>query len=229
MQEGYLGKAVVCDSSSLIALAESCLFGVIELLGESLPGGFFVSERVKRECIDTPMRMRSHELTAVRLKDAMNRGVIKLSAAGSEGELNSILWAANNIFYVKGKPLSIIHSGEADMIAAAKIMGTNNILIDERTTRMLVEAPEKLRDHLEREFMRSVHVNEEYLLRFEKMTKELVIIRSSELVMVAYERGYFRRYGSLEKKAVEASLYGLKFNGCGISFSEIDEFCNTIK
>ncbi|MFH1470888.1 MAG: hypothetical protein ABIF01_04020 [Candidatus Micrarchaeota archaeon] len=229
MQEGYLGKAVICDSSSLIALAESCLFGVVEMLGEKLPGGFFVSDRVKQECIDRPMRMRSHELTAVRLKDALNRNVIKLASAGSEKEMNDIVWVANNIFYVKGRPLSVIHAGEADMIATARIMGTNNILIDERTTRMLVEAPEKLRDQLEREFMRGIQVNENYLQKFEAMTKELVIVRSSELVMVAYERGYFKKYGTLEKKAIEAALYGLKFNGCGISFSEIDEFCNSIR
>ncbi len=229
MQEGFSAKSVICDSSSLIALTESCLLGVIEMLKERLPEGFYISERVKGECIDNPIKLRSHELTAVRLKDALNRGVLKLANAGAESEMKEILWVANNIFYVNGRPLQVIHSGEADMIATATIMGTRNILIDERTTRMLIEAPEKLRDHLEREFMRGVQVNEDYLGKFEKMTHDLVIIRSSELAMVAYERGYFKRFGSLEKKAVEAALYGLKFNGCGISFSEIDEFCGSIR
>ncbi len=229
MQEGFSGKTVVCDSSSLIAMTESCLLGIIEMLGGSLPGRFCISEIVKHECIDNPINMRSHELTAVRLKNALNTGIIRLAKPGSEAEMKDIIWIANNIFYVKDKPLPLIHAGEADMIATAKNMGTGNILIDERTTRMLVEAPEKLRDHLEREFMRSVHVNDDYLGQFEKMTRNLVIIRSSELVMIAHERGYFKKFGALERKAVEASLYGLKFNGCGISFSEIDEFCQGIR
>ena len=109
MQEGYSGKSVVCDSSSLIALTESCLFGTLEMLAKNLPGGFCISPKVKYECIDNPMHMRSHELTAVRLKDALNRGVLQLAGEGSGSDMEEIAWVANNIFHVKGKPLSIIH------------------------------------------------------------------------------------------------------------------------
>ncbi len=229
MQDGYSNNAIVCDSSSLIALTESCLLGVLEMLSPKVRGGFVISPRVKQECIDRPFNMRSHALTAVRLKDALNRGAFRLVTENTEDAIKDIELVANNIFHVKGRPLEIIHLGEADMIATARVMGTRNILIDERTTRMLVEDPEKLRAHLEREFTRKVEVNEDYLGRFEKETKDLVILRSSELVMIAYERDYFKKFGSLEKRAVEAALYGLKFNGCGISFSEIDEFCDRIR
>lgn len=94
---------------------------------------------------------------------------------------------------------------------------------------MLVEDPGKLREHLEREFKTQLEVNSDYLERFHGLAGDLNIIRSSELVMVAYEKGFFKKFGKLEKKAVESALYGLKFNGCGISFSEIDEFCSRIR
>jgi hypothetical protein len=228
MQERY-SDSIVCDSSSLISLTESCLLGVLEQLAEGRRGGFYISNEVKNECIDKPINMRSHALTAVRLKDALRRGAIKLFERSDGGMVNDVAWVANNIFHIHEKPLRIIHLGEAGMIATAMMMGTGNILIDERTTRMIVESPRKLREHLEKEFGRKVVVNEDYLEKFRRIAEKLVIIRSSELVMIAYERGYFKRFGKLEKKTVESALYGLKFNGCGISFSEINEFCNTIR
>ncbi|MFH1447527.1 MAG: hypothetical protein ABIG39_01575 [Candidatus Micrarchaeota archaeon] len=229
MQKKFSDKSIICDASSLISITESCLFGVIDNLNDSFDGNFVISPKVKYECIDNPIKMKSHALTAVRLKSALQTGRLCLAPKVDETEMVRIAGIANKIYRIGRKSLRIIHLGEADMIATARDVGTRNILIDERTTRMLVEDPEKLKKHMEREFRKKIEINEEYLKRFQDMTGDLVIIRSSELVMVAHQRGYFKRFGELEKKAVESALYGLKFNGCGISFSEIDEFCNMME
>ncbi len=222
-------KLIICDASSLISMTESCMFGIIEELSNVYGVDFYLSPKVKFECIDNPIKMRSHALTAVRLKAALQRGSLKLTQESKHAEINRILDISNKVFRIGRFPLRIMHLGEADMIATAKSLGTKNILIDERTTRMLVEDSEKLRKHMEREFRKKVEINENYLQKFSEIAGDLNIVRSSELVMMAYEMGHFRKYGKLEKKTVESSLYGLKFNGCGISFSEIDEFCNMIR
>lgn len=229
MQGGYSHNSIVCDASSLISLTDSCLLGALSEVKKYLNGDFLIPESVKYECIDYPLRIKSHTLPALRLKQAVNEGILTPIDTKELKGKNKILSVVNNIFYIDGKALKLVHEGEGEMLALAEELGINNILIDERTTRMMVEAPFALKEHLENEFRKKVFINNEYLSEFIEITKNLNIFRSSELVIIAYEKGYFRNYGELEKFAVEASLYALKFAGCGISFEEIREFCDSIK
>jgi intracellular sulfur oxidation DsrE/DsrF family protein len=103
-----------------------------------------------------------------------------------------------------------------------------NVLIDERTTRMLVEAPLDMKAHLEDEFQKKIEVNQKNLDRFLEMTRNFNLFRSTEIAITAYEKGLFKDYGEMEKRAIEAALYGLKFSGCSISFSEIEEYCKSL-
>jgi len=48
--------------------------------------------------------------------------------------------------------------------------------------------------------------------------------RSSELLLLAYEKGYFADYGKLKEDAIEASLYKLKYSGCAVGFGEISDY-----
>jgi len=218
------GQSIVCDASSLISLTDSCFVHVIYFLKKRHKGHFIIPPTVERECVAQPMQLRMHALHAIRLKRAILDGMIDVVSLGSKKKADEIKWIANNIFYANGTPLRLLHQGEAEMLTLAQESGVDNLLIDERTTRMLSEDPESLRLHLEREFRRPISVDSDNLSAFSRLTHGMRFFRSSELLLLSYEKGYFADYGKLEKEAIEASLYRLKYAGCAIGMGEIDDY-----
>jgi len=221
------GQSIVCDASSLISLTDSCFIHVIYFLKKKYRGRFITPPSVEKECVEQPMHMKNYALHAIRLKRAIAEEMIDVVEAKPEQKAEEIKFAANNLFYVAGTPIRLLHAGEADVISLALEIGVENLLMDERTARMLVEDPESLRQHLEHELGKPVTVNEENLSLFSRATKKLRFFRSSELILLAYEKGYFADYKELERDAVEASLYKLKYAGCAIGFGEIGEYVRT--
>jgi len=220
---------VICDASSLISLSDSCLLDTLRTVREHLDGSFYISPEVEYECISHPTRIKEYALPALRLRDAVQSGVITLLARTRATTAGDILDLANNVFSINGRPLKILQAGEADMLALAKDLEIMNILIDERTTRLLIEAPLDLHKHFEAEFHKAVRINDDALSRFRKLTNDMSIFRSSEIVVMAYELGHFDRYAGMQAGMLEAALYAIKFAGCGISFEEIEEYMKGLK
>lgn len=222
--------SVVCDSSSLLSLSDSCLLWLLSGLAGSFKGDFLITKAVEYESVVHPLEMKSHTLGAVRVKKMLLDNVIKVVETPNSKELTSELSSlGNSIFYIGGKPLKLIHEGETESLAVALDLKLHNILIDERTTRMLAEAPFDLKSHMEDEFQKKIEVDQRNLDRFTEMTRKLNMFRSAEIAIIGYEKGLFKDYGEMERRAVEAALYGLKFSGCGISFSEIEEYCSSLR
>jgi predicted nucleic acid-binding protein len=221
--------SIICDSSSLLSLSDSCLLWVISSMTGRFTGQFIISKAVEYESVTNPLEMKSHTLGAIRVKKLLLDNVIKVVDTPNSKSLTSeILALGNNLFYIAGKPLKLIHEGETETLAIATELGLKNILIDERTTRMLIEAPLEMKAHMEMEFQRRIDINEKNLSQFLDMTRNLNIFRSTELAIIGYEKGFFKDYGEMEKRAIESALYGLKFAGCSISFNEIEEYCRTL-
>ncbi|MEM3555172.1 MAG: hypothetical protein QXF56_00385 [Candidatus Micrarchaeia archaeon] len=198
-------------------------------LSKTLDGYFIISKAVEREAVDHPLEVKSHTLGAIRLKKLLLEKTIRVvETPNLRNATSQLLSLGNSIFSINGRNLKLIHEGETETLALAVELGVKNIMIDERTTRMLVEAPDELKKHMETEFSTKIQVNEKNLSRFMDATEGLNLFRSTELAIVGYERGLLREYGSMERRAIEAVLYGLKFAGCSISFSEIEEFCSSI-
>ena len=219
------GQSIVCDSSALISLTDSCFVHVIYFLKKKYSGRFIIPPSVEKECVEQPMHIRNYALHAIRLKRAIAEGMIDVvEAAAPQKGAEEIKFIANNVFHVEGTPLKLLHAGEADVLSLALELGVDNILMDERTTRMLVEDPEALRQHLEHELGRQIGINEQSLSAFSRATRRLRFFRSTELLLLAHEKGYFSDYKELEREAVEASLYKLKYSGCAIGFEEIGEY-----
>ena len=212
---------MVCDSSALISLTDSCFVHALYFLKKKYSGSFIIPPSVEYECVTHPMSMKMHALHALRIKRAINDRVLDVVKLPEEKEVQEIKWLANNLFYAGGTPLKLIQEGETEMLALAHELGIQNMLVDERTVRMLVEDPESLRVHLEEEFHRPITTNEENLSAFSRMTRDMRFFRSSELLLLAYEKGYFADYGTLQEDAIEAALYKLKYAGCAIGFGEI--------
>ena len=218
------GQSIVCDSSSLISLTDSCFIHIVYFLKKKYSGRFIIPSSVEKECVEQPMHIRNYALHAIRLKRAIAENMIDVVEAKNAKAAQELKFIANSVFHVEGTPLRLLHEGEADVISLALELGVDNVLMDERTCRMLVEDPEALRQHLEHELGRQIGINDESLSAFSRATRRLRFFRSTELLLLAHEKGYFSDYGELEREAVEASLYKLKYSGCAIGFGEIGEY-----
>lgn len=222
---------VLCDSGVLISLTSACLDNLLYFFAENHGLRFVIPPSVEEEVVGRPVNnnLREHLFSSIRIKDAIDDGVIVVVDAKVEEMTRRIMNLANNLFYIRGKPLRLIQMGETEMLAASKKLGIEHVLIDERTTRMLIEAPFSLKEHLEDEFSVNVMMDKK---KFKELTSEISpikAIRSSELVMLAYENGYFKRFEKVQKKAVEAALYKMKYSGCSIGFDEISEYITWVK
>lgn len=213
--------SVVCDSSSLIALTEAGLLGALISIKMKMKGDLFITKGVEGESIDYPINVPEYSFAAVRLKRALDSKMFKLIEY-SVGTLDTVLHSANNMFYTD-RPFHLVDEGEAEMIAAAVDNGLTTLLMDERTTRALIEAPMDLKKHLEEEFHIDIRVNQDMYSEFHKITENLVVIRSAEIIALANDKGYFKKYKELSEEAYEAALYAIKFKGCAIGFDEIKE------
>ena len=226
-------RDILCDSSSFISLTESCLDRIYYFLHEKYGVRFIIPTGVEEEMINTPLssRRKTHALSALKIKKMINDGVItKIETDKTvEEQTRKVLHTTNNLFFVRGKPLTLVHYGEAEMIALASYLDIPGILIDERTTRLLIEAPFTVKNHFEKEFNVHVMMNKKNLTEFSDMTSKMYAIRSSELVILAYEHGYFDDFGKIKRDIIEAALRKTKFSGCSIRFDEIDEYLSSLK
>ena len=84
---------------------------------------------------------------------------------------------------------------------------------------------------LEKKLHTKIIINKENLNYFKKETRNIKIIRSSELMIIAYELGLFKDYedikklieNNFKKELLNGILWGLRLKGCAISTDEINE------
>ncbi len=219
-------KAVLCDSSVLISLMDSCFGDMFSLIEKKTGVYFYITPGVKLEIVSHPLsiQMKAYELSALRMKALIDKNVLEEINADTEELTKKLMQIGNNIFYARGKPIHLIDLGETDIIATASLLNIKTLLIDERTTRMLIEAPFQLKAHLEDELRTSVYVNQENFREFQKFVEDMHVIRSVELLGIAYKLGYFESFGKDKKKAIEAALYKAKYSGSAVRFDEIEAY-----
>lgn len=224
-------KEIVCDSSALISLTDCCMLRSLAFITKKFNFSFIITDVVEYECITNPLKITTKEynLSALRIQDALkNNELIKVkSSPETIKKRDEILTLANNLFFAQGRPLTLLHAGEAEIIALAYELNIKHLLMDERTTRLLIEAPFRVKEHFEEEFRINIMVNRDNLTKFNDIVKGFEISRSSEFVSLAYSAGYFNEYGTNKKDIYVAALYKLKYSGCSIRFNEIEELART--
>ena len=123
--------------------------------------------------------------------------------------------------------MQIAHFAEISGVAAAVLNNAEAFVVDERNTRLLIEDPIRLKEILGRRLHANISVNKKYLDEFKQITKSIKLIRSVELVSVAYELGLLDKYlvdiPNAKRTLLEAVLWGVKLNGCSVSEREIKE------
>ena len=217
---------VLCDASSLISLTGSCLDNLLPFFQEKFGIRFLIPKSIEYEAVTRPLSFKSkvHNFSALRIKDMIHDSVIEVVSENAEEETKSLMKLGNNIFYARGRPVRLMHMGETEMLVLANRLQVSSLLMDERTTRILVEDPISMKKHLQQEFRANIMVNKKHLMDFSSKVKNLDVIRSTELLYLAYENGFLRHFNDIEKQAAEAALYNLKYAGCAVSFNELKQY-----
>lgn len=225
-------KEILCDSSALISLTDSCFIDSLKFIAKKFSLNFIITDKIEYECVTHPLNLQTKEysFSALRIRNALSSGaLVKVGTSPAiEKKRDEVLLLSNNIFFAQGKPLTLVQAGEAEMIALANELRIKHILMDERTTRLLIEAPFRIKDHFEQEFRTNVMVNRENLEKFTDVVRGMEVFRSTEFISLAYEHGFFDDYGSIKKDVYAAALYKLKYSGCAIRYDEIEELIKTV-
>ena len=219
-------KVLIFDSSSLISLSINGLLGELKKLKKIFNGEFIITKEVKEEVVDVPIRIKEYELEALKIKNLIDEGYLNMPnklGIQDKGITNltiKLMNLANTMFIGNGNEIKLIQRGETSCLALSKILNEkkikNVLVIDERTTRMLVEKPENLKELLEKKLHVQIKLKESNFKEF----KGFKIIRSAELMYLAYKKNLIEWKG---KEILDALLYALKFKGCAISIDEIEE------
>ena len=224
-------RALVFDTSSIISLVLNNLLWALRPLKKEFKGDFIISEAVKREVIDKPINDKRFMFEALTIKDMMNEGYLDLiKNLNIEDKSNYLVDIANHIFKANNNYVTIVQHAEVECVVIAKYINADACVVDERTLRLLIEDPNKLAEILGNKLHAHIEINQENLNIFKEDSKDVKVIRSTEIAIAAYELGILDRYitnegvhPELKKTLLEGALWGLKLRGCSISENEIND------
>lgn len=219
------------DAGSVISLTQNNLLWLLRHLKKIFGGKFLIPISVKKELIDKPLETFKFKFEALQVMRYIRKDVIDVVKRNDiELKAKQILELANHCFKARGNWINVLHQGETEVLAAAKILGSSAIVIDERTTRYLLEDVERLRLRMEHKLHTKVVADKNNLKELKKELKGLTAIRSVELIAVAYEHGLLDDFIPNKTTAVpdpraallDSILWGLKTNGCSISVEDLN-------
>jgi len=206
---------------------------LINPLNKYFPGQFLITPRVRAELIDRPLTTKKYKFEALQMIPYILDGSLKVyNAEKVKPILDEILTLGNHLLKARDRYLTLVHPAEMEVIATAVFLKAKAVVIDERTARELLEDPDELAHWMSRKLKCDVRIDQESLKRFRRLTKGIRVIRSAELVTVAYELGLLNRYvmakeekiiPDLQNVLLESVLWGVKLNGCSISRDEISQ------
>ena len=221
-------RSIVFDAGPIISLTTNNLLWALDYLKEEFKGNFYIPKAVYGEIVERPLASKRFKFEALQVSYRIKKAVLQVVETQKTHLLaEELLELANHTFKTRGNWLRIVHFAEMEVLATAIIMQSSAVAIDERTTRLLVEDPDRLVKMLSGKMGSKIFVNKPNLAKLMKWIKDIKVIRSVELVMVAYERGIFNKYllegEKADKTLVESLLWGVKLHGCAVSRKEIDD------
>ncbi len=219
-------KAIIFDAGILITFAMNGLLPEFRGLKEKFNGKFIITEQVKYEVIDRPIKTKRFELEALKIQKLFEDKILEspssLGINGKEIKMRAeqLKETTNSIFLSRKDFIKLVDVGETSCLALSEQLtkkGIQNVIaVDERTIRTLSENPENLKNYLQKKLKTKIKINNQNL----KSLGKFKFIRSAELVYIAYKKGVVKLKG---KKVLDALLYAVKFKGCAISSDEIEE------
>ncbi len=221
-------KIIVFDTGPIISLTTNNLLGLLTNLRKKYKGSFYITNAIRRELIERPLETKKFKFEALQVLRCIHSNILEVFESKElKKKTLHLLELANKSFSAKGEFIQISHFAEISGLAAAVLSDAQAFVVDERNTRLLIEDPETLKKILSKKLHTNISVNKKNLNEFREMTKKIKLIRSVELVTIAYELGLLNKYlvniPQPKKTLLESVLWGVKLNGCSVSDREIDE------
>jgi len=218
-------KTLVFDTGPIISLATNDLLWTLKELKKEFNGAFVIPDIVKKELIDRPLKTKKYKFEAITILNLIKNEILQILPTPKNlfKKLKNLM---NRLYYLPpDNYITIVHDGEISSLALAIEKNAQAFVVDERTTRLLIEDPVKLLELLRKKLHTRVLVNGDNLNKFVELVKNIRVIRSTELMMVAYEKNLFRNLEKLtaKKELIDGLLWGLKLRGCSIAEDEIKE------
>jgi predicted nucleic acid-binding protein len=228
MANSIIAKSLVFDAGPIISLTTNNLLWLIEPLKQKFNGHFYMTEGVRVELVDKPLATKKFKFEALQVEQQIEAGIIEVARDPAAKSLaTKLLDLSNSCFYVDGNPLRIVQFGEMETLAFALLNKCEAIVIDERITRLLLESPESLAKLLSKRLHANVKMDKTSLMELDKITNGIKLIRSVELVAVAYSLGLLDKFivhvPRARQELLDSILWGVKLNGCAVSEYEIAE------
>jgi hypothetical protein len=221
-------NSLAIDAGPIIAIAANHVLWLFKHLKQVYKGPFFLPIGVKQELVDKPLGTRRFKLEAIQLQSLIEKGVFDLvDDEAIIAKARELLNIANNILFYNKNNIRIVQLGEMEVIATAIIKKVDAIAIDERVTRTLIEEPNSLKKLMEGRMHRHLDINKNNLERFKKEVKGLKVIRSIEIITIAFENGLLDKFivdiPNAKRELLESLLWGMKTEGCSVTEKEINE------
>ena len=223
-------KSLIFDSSAIISITTNNLLNKLSDLKKHYKGEFLITKEVINEIINNPLHTKKFKLEALQLANFLANNYIKVYEHDLSNKTNYLLTLANSIYKAQNNYIQILQKAEVESLALTSLLDADALVIDERTTRLLIEDPLKLKHLLENKLHTKITLDKSNLLYFKKETKNVKVIRSSELMIIAFELNLFQDYDKskdlvkdYKKELLEGILWGLRLKGCAISIQEIND------
>lgn len=221
-------KVIVFDTGPIISLTTNNLLGLLTSLKEKYKGSFYITDAIRRELIERPLETKKFKFEALQVLRCVGADVLEVfDSKELRKKTLHLLDLANKCFKAEENFIQIAHFAEINGIVAAVLNKAEAFVVDERNTRLLIEDPNRLKEILSKKLHTKISVDKNNLNEFRGMAKGVKLIRSVELVSVAYELGLLDKYlvniPDARRTLLEAVLWGVKLNGCSVSEKEIEE------
>jgi len=144
-------KKMFFDAGPLITLIMSRQIDLLPALKKKFNGEFYITPAVHLELVERPLSIRRFSLEALEVEKLIREGVLNVYELVPSGKVNELINLANHSFFINGKSLDILQSGEMESIVSA-LQEDSPIVMDERTLRLLIENPTEMKSLLEKRF-----------------------------------------------------------------------------
>lgn len=220
-------KALFFDAGPIITLVMARLVQVLPLLKAEYGGKFYITPAVHKELVERPISVKRFEFEALQVEKLIRDGTLEVYDKVPKKKVVELIDLANGTFSLDGKTMDVIQSGEMESVATALEIDADGVVMDERTLRLFIENNKEMVKLLENRFKKEIVADKEKMNVFSSTLKAVTIIRSIELVGLAYKMGLLDGYipeGKDGKEVlIDATLWATKFNGCAVTEEEIEE------
>ncbi len=224
-----MNKNIIFDTGPIISLTTNNLLWILKPLKQIYKGNFYLTKPSKYELVDHPIATKRFKFEAIQVMEIIKNGTLEvIDSVEIHQKALQLLDSANHAYVSSKKNLVIVQHAEMECLSAASTNESDTLVIDERTTRLLIEGPHFLQKILSDRLNIKVDIDHSALSNFKKLlNRDIKIIRSSELVVLAFELGILDNYladiPNARKVLLESILWGVKLHGCSISRLEIEQ------